>query len=73
MTKWERLLNAFAAHQSKTQDRRRILGFIRHAMKPGRYLRDAERYEPLRQNVNRALSFVGLAVEETDIGSRDVR
>ena len=65
MTKWKRLLNAFAAHQNKTQDRRRILGFIRHALKPGRYLKDPERFEPLRQNVNRALSFTGLAVQET--------
>ena len=65
MTKWKRLLNAFAAHQNRTQDRRRILGFIRHALKPGRYLKDPDRFEPLRQNVNRALSFAGLAVEET--------
>ena len=65
MTKWKRLLNAFAAHQNRTQDRKRILGFIRHSMKPDRYLRDPGRYEPMRQNVNRALSFAGLAIEET--------
>ena len=65
MTIWKRLLNAFAKHQNRTQDRRRILGFIRHAMKPGRYLKDPDRYEPLRQNVNRALAFAGLAVEES--------
>ena len=65
MTKWKRLLNAFAVHQNRTQDRKRILGFIRHAMKPDRYLREPGRYEPMRQNVNRALAFAGLAVEET--------
>lgn len=65
ITKWKRLLNAFAHHQNGTQDRRRILGFIRHSMKPNRYLRDPSRYEPMRQNVNRALAFAGLAIEES--------
>ena len=65
MTKWKRLFNAFAAHQNKTQDRRRILGFIRHFMKPDRYLRAQDRFEPLRQNLNRAIAFAGLAVLET--------
>lgn len=65
MTKWKRILNAFVHHQNSTQDRRRILGFIRHSMKPNRYLRDPSRYEPMRQNINRALAFAGLAVEES--------
>lgn len=65
MTKWKRLFNAFAAHQNKTRDRRRILGFIRHSLKPERYLRAPDRLEPLRQNLNRALAFAGLAVLET--------
>lgn len=65
MTKWKRLLNAFAVHQNRTQDRRRILDFIRHALKPDRHLKDPDRFEPLRQNINQALSFAGLAVEET--------
>ena len=64
-TKWKRLFNAFVAHQNQTQDRVRILGFIRHALKPSRYLKQPDRFEPLRQNVNRALSFAGLAVQET--------
>ena len=59
MTKWKRLFNAFAAHQNETQDRRRILGFIRHSLKPYRYLQAPDRFEPLRQNVNRALAFAG--------------
>ena len=32
-------------------------------MKPERWLREPERYEPLRANLNAALSFVGLAVD----------
>ena len=65
MTKWKRLFNAFAVHQNKTKDRRKILGFIRHSLKPDRYLRAPDRFEPLRQNLNRALAFAGLAVLES--------
>jgi uncharacterized protein (TIGR02391 family) len=32
-------------------------------MKPPRYARQPERYEPLRSNLNRALAFVGMHVE----------
>jgi uncharacterized protein (TIGR02391 family) len=65
MTKRHRLYNAFAASQNALQDRTRILGFIRYAMKPEQYARAAERYEPMRANLNRALAFAGLAVEES--------
>lgn len=62
LSKRHRLYNAFAVRQNKAQNRRAILEFIRQAMKPELYARTPERYEPLRTIVNRALSFVGLAV-----------
>lgn len=62
MTKWKRLHNAFVARQNYSQNRRAILEFIRQAMKPARYAKCPERFEPLRANVNRALAFSGLAV-----------
>jgi uncharacterized protein (TIGR02391 family) len=62
LTKRKRLFNAFVASQNNRQDKTRILGFIRKAMKPPRYARQPERYEPLRANVNRALAFVGLNI-----------
>lgn len=65
MTKRHRLYNAFAESQNSRQDRRAILAFIRHAMKPERYARYPERFEPMRTNLNRALSFAGLAVDAT--------
>jgi uncharacterized protein (TIGR02391 family) len=34
-------------------------------MKPEQYARDSGRYEPMRANLNRALAFAGLAVEES--------
>jgi uncharacterized protein (TIGR02391 family) len=63
MTKWKRLHNAFVERQNYSQNRRAILQFIREAMKPERHLKQPERFEPMRANLNRALSFSGLAVE----------
>lgn len=62
-TKRKRLFNAFVESQNSRQDRTRILGFIRKAMKPPRYAKKPERYEPLRANLNRAIAFVGMHVE----------
>lgn len=44
------------------RDRTRIMGFIRKAMKPARFAREPERFEPMRANLNRALAFTGLSV-----------
>jgi uncharacterized protein (TIGR02391 family) len=63
ITKRHRLYNAFVHSQNEKQDRVPILAFIRHAMKPAQYIREVDRYEPMRMNLNRALAFAGLAVE----------
>jgi len=63
MTKWKRLHNAFVERQNFSHNRRAILQFIREAMKPERYAREAHRFEPMRANLNRALAFVGMAVQ----------
>ena len=65
MTKRHRIYNAFVHTQNAMQDRVPILAFIRHAMKPARYVRDPSRYEPMRMNLNKALAFAGLAVQAT--------
>ena len=62
MTKRKRLYNAFATEQNQRQGRTHILAFIRHAMKPERFVRSPERFEPMRAHLNRALAFAGLAV-----------
>lgn len=64
-TKWKRLHNAFAIDQNKRKNRRGILAFIRHCMKPERYLGKRGRYELLRTNLNEALLFAGIAVSES--------
>jgi uncharacterized protein (TIGR02391 family) len=62
-TKRHRLHNAFAASQNARGNRGAILAFIRHSTKPERHLRNPERFEPLRANLNRALAFCGMAVD----------
>lgn len=63
MTKWKRLHNAFAERQNQSKNRRAILEFIRQAMKPERYVKQQEKFEPLRANLNRALAFSGLSID----------
>jgi uncharacterized protein (TIGR02391 family) len=63
LTKRHRLYNAFVKEQNQRQDRTRILGFIRHSMKPARFVQFPERFEPMRTHLNQALAFAGLAVD----------
>jgi uncharacterized protein (TIGR02391 family) len=63
LTKRHRLYNAFVKEQNQRQDRTRILGFIRHSMKPARFVKFSERFEPMRTHLNEALAFAGLAVD----------
>ncbi len=65
ITKRHRVYNAFVASQRSRGERKAVLAFIRHAMKPERYIRSSERFEPMRTNLNVALSFVGLVVDES--------
>jgi uncharacterized protein (TIGR02391 family) len=63
ITKRHRIYSAFVITQNEKQDRVPILAFIRHAMKPEKYVRDPPRYERMRMHLNKALAFAGLAVE----------
>ncbi len=65
LTKRHRLYNAFAADQNARGNRTGILAFARKAMKPERYIRAPERFEPMRAGLNAALAFAGLAVDES--------
>jgi uncharacterized protein (TIGR02391 family) len=64
LTKRHRLYNALVASQNARQDRLAILAFVRKTMKPERFIRTPERFEPMRSNLNVALSFAGLLVNE---------
>ncbi|MCK8780812.1 TIGR02391 family protein [Rhizobium sp. NTR19] len=65
MTKRKRLFNAFAASQAARRDRKYIIAFIRKTMNPARFAREPHRFEPMRANLNRALAFCGLALDES--------
>lgn len=56
----DRIYNAFVEYKNREQSNLHILAFIRKALKPSRFVRLPERYEPMRANVNRALAFTGL-------------
>jgi uncharacterized protein (TIGR02391 family) len=64
LTKRHRLYNAFAGDQNARGHRKHVLAFIRHSMKPERYLRAQHRFEPLRSRLNQALLFAGIVVSE---------
>jgi uncharacterized protein (TIGR02391 family) len=64
ITKRIRIYNAFVESQNTKQNRTHVLEFIRLAMKPARYSRDPERYEPIRALLNQALAFAGLVVDQ---------
>ncbi|HSF93801.1 MAG TPA: hypothetical protein VLA52_02160, partial [Thermohalobaculum sp.] len=63
-TKWRRIYNILANDQNKRQNRKGILAFIRNALKPSIYVKTPERFETLRENLNRALSFEGIEVQK---------
>jgi uncharacterized protein (TIGR02391 family) len=65
ITKRVRIYNAFAESQNTKKNRKNVLEFIRLAMKPARYSRQPERYEPMRALLNQALAFAGLVVDDT--------
>lgn len=65
VTKKNRIYDAFVESQNARQKRTHILEFIRRAMEPARYAQQPARYEPLRTNLNRALAFAGLVVDQT--------
>ena len=64
LSKRLRLHNAFAQSQNALKNRTAILAFIRHAMKPERYINKKERFETLRARLNRALAFAGIEMDE---------
>ena len=64
ITKRIRIYNAFVETQNSKQNRTHVLEFTRLAMKPARYSRESERYEPMRALLNQATAFAGLVVDQ---------
>lgn len=64
LAKRHRIYNAFVGSQNARGDRASILAFIRKSMKPERYIGKIERFESMRTNLNKALAFTGLAIDQ---------
>jgi len=73
MTKWKRLHNAFVERQNHSNNRRAILQFIREAMRPARYAKQLDRFEPLDYlRIQRASDHLGDACHR-DLGTVNTR
>lgn len=64
ITKWKRLYNAFVNIQNKTQNSNNILKFINKSMNPARFVGINEKFEDIRFELNKYLSFAGLELKE---------
>lgn len=64
ITKWKRLFNAFVNHQNKSGNSNNILSFINKSMSPARFIGKYEKFEHLRFELNKILSFSGLQLKE---------
>ncbi len=63
-TKWKRVYNLLAKDQNQRRNRTGVLAFIRKAMRPALYVNTPDRYETLRENLNRALLFEGIELQK---------
>lgn len=63
-TKWKRVYNSFVDFQNRNQTSNNILTFIKLSMSPSRFIGRNDRYEYLRGELNKRLSFVGIALKE---------
>lgn len=66
-TKWKRLYNSFIDYQNKYQNSNCILKFINLSMKPSRFIGQNDKYEIIRAELNKQLSFIGLFLNEAGI------
>jgi uncharacterized protein (TIGR02391 family) len=63
-TKWKRLYHALINNQNEVQCANNILNFIKHIMKPVRYVNDMYLFEYRRNELNKVLSFEGYEISE---------
>lgn len=64
LTKWKRLYNAFVHWQNNNQCSNNILDFLKQALHPSRYLGNSDLFHYRRNEVNKALSFIGVEISE---------
>ncbi|MCL1942193.1 MAG: TIGR02391 family protein [Candidatus Azobacteroides sp.] len=67
ITKWKRLFNSFVDYQNRTKNSNSILKFINLTMRPSRYVGNSEKFEYIRGELNKRLSFIGLYLNESGV------
>jgi len=65
ITKWQRLFNSFAEYQNRTKNSNNILTFINLTMNPSRYIGELDKFEFIRGEINKRLSFISLYLKES--------
>lgn len=66
-TKWKRLYNSFVDFQIRNQNSNSILKFINVSLKPSRFIGQNDKYETIRAELNKRLSFIGLQLNENGV------
>lgn len=66
-TKWKRLYNSFADYQNRNHNSNSILKFINVSLKPSRFVGQNDKFETIRAELNKRLSFIGLQLNETGV------
>ncbi|GJM64659.1 TIGR02391 family protein [Persicobacter diffluens] len=66
-TKWKRLYNSFAEYQTLNQKSNCILKFINISLKPSRFVGQNDKFETIRAELNKRLSFIGLQLNESGV------
>lgn len=66
-TKWKRLFNSFINYQNQNKNSNLILKFTNITMKPSRFIGESERFEFMRGELNKRLSFIGLTLNEAGV------
>lgn len=62
--RWLRIRDDLAAQQTRDGAANAVVRFVMESMAPANFLDSPDSFEPLRTAVNRALSFVGLSVND---------
>ena len=63
-TKWKRLYNSFNEYQRRNKNSNNILKFINVSINPSRFIGQNEKFETIRAELNKRLSFIGLLLNE---------
>lgn len=66
-TKWKRLYNSFVDYQNRNHNSNSILKFINASLKPSRFVGKNDKFETIRGELNKRLSFIGLQLNENGV------